>query len=83
MGELKSETLLSWEGTPFILGAVENPEGLCMIVAESIDRTEYVEDTGYIVKYNIASKNIQREDCPACRMTCMFVIVACSLQGHT
>ena len=47
MGELKSETLLSWEGTPFILGAVENPESLCMIVAESIDRTEYVEDTGY------------------------------------
>lgn len=35
-----------------------------MIVAESIDRTEYVEDTGYIVKYNIASKNIQREELP-------------------
>ena len=38
-GELKSETLLSWEGEPFILGAVENPEGLCMIVVESIDKT--------------------------------------------
>ena len=62
MGELKSETLLSWEGTPFILGAVENPESLCMIVTESIDRTEYVEDTGYIVKYNIASESIQREE---------------------
>lgn len=63
-GELKSETLLSWEGVPFILGAVENPEGMCMIVVESIDRTEYVEDTGYIVRYNVSSKSIQREELP-------------------
>lgn len=63
-GELKSETLLSWEGEPFILGAVENPEGLCMIVVESIDKTEYVENTGYIVKYNVSSKDIQREKLP-------------------
>lgn len=63
-GELKSETLLSWEGEPFILGAVENPEGLCMIVVESIDKTEYVENTGYIVKYNVSSKTIQREKLP-------------------
>ena len=63
-GELKSETLLSWEGVPFILGAVENPEGMCMIVVESVDRTEYVEDTGYIVKYNVSSKDIQREKLP-------------------
>ena len=64
MGELKSETLLSWEGTPFILGAAENPEGMCMIVVESIDGTESVEDAGYIVKYNVASKRIQREGLP-------------------
>lgn len=61
-GELKSETLLSWEGVPFILGAVENPEGMCMIVVESIDRTEYVKETGYIVRYNVSSKSIQREE---------------------
>ena len=61
-GELKSETLLSWEGVPFILGAVENPEGMCMIVVESIDRTEYVKETGYIVGYNVSSKSIQREE---------------------
>ena len=47
-----------------VIGAVENPESLCMIVTESIDRTEYVEDTGYIVKYNIASESIQREELP-------------------
>ena len=63
-GELKSETLLSWEGEPFILGAVENSEGLCMIVVESIDKTEYVENTGYIVKYNVSGKAIQREKLP-------------------
>ena len=63
-GDLKSETLLSWEGEPFILGAAENPEGLCMIVVESIDKTEYVENTGYIVKYNVSSKAIQREKLP-------------------
>ena len=63
-GKLKSETLLSWEGVPFILGAVENPEGMCMIVVEFVDRTEYVEDTGYIVKYNVSSKDIQREKLP-------------------
>lgn len=61
-GELKSETLLSWEGVPFILGALENPEGMCMIVVESIDRTEYVEETGYIVRRNALSKSIQREE---------------------
>ena len=33
-----------------------------MIVVESIDRTEYVEDTGYIVMYNASSKRMQREE---------------------
>lgn len=60
-GELESEILLSWEGVPFILGAVENTEGMCMIVVESIDKTEYVKETGYIVRYNASSKSMQRE----------------------
>ena len=81
-GELKSETLLSWEGEPFILGAVENPEGLCMIVVESIDKTEYVENTGYIVKYNVSSKDIQREKLPGLPHDVYACDAACSSQGH-
>lgn len=60
-GELRNEALLDWEGVPFILGALKNQEGACMVVVESIDNAESVENRGYIVTCGASEGHIQRE----------------------
>lgn len=63
-GELRNEALLYCEGVPFILGALKNQEGACMVVVESIDNKESVENRGYIVTCDASDECMQREALP-------------------
>lgn len=63
-GDLISEKLISCEGTTYILGAVENSQGACYVIEESIEDTDSVTNTAYLVKYDASTEDMRKEPLP-------------------